>query len=65
MWGSTRVYSGPNFIPDIHKLNLLSFADDTTLYQSGDNYVTLVQNLNSEINSTFKWLCANDEVYDI
>ena len=25
------------------KLNLLSFADNTTLYQSGDNYVTLVQ----------------------
>ena len=41
------------------KLNLLSFADDTTLYQSGDNYYTLVQNLNNEVNNTFKWLCAN------
>ena len=48
-----------NDIGNSSKLNLLSIADDTTLYQSGDNYVTLVQNLNSEINSTFKWLCAN------
>ena len=48
-----------NDIGNSSKLNLLSFADDTTLYQSGDNYLTLVQNLNSEINSTFKWLCAN------
>ena len=50
------------YITDIgtsSKLNLLSFADDTTLYQSGGNYDTLVQNLNSEINNTFKWLCAN------
>ena len=48
-----------NDIGNSSKLNLLSFVDDTTLYQSGDNYLTLVQNLNSEINSTFKWLCAN------
>ena len=48
-----------NDIGNSSKLNLLSFADDTTLYQSGDNYLTLMQNLNSEINSTFKWLCAN------
>ena len=48
-----------NEIGNFSKLSLLSFADDTTLYQSGDNYVTLVQHLNSEINGTFKWICAN------
>ena len=46
-----------NDIGNSSKLNLLSFADGTTLYQSGDNYVTLVQNLNSEINSTFLAMC--------
>ena len=50
------------YINDLHKattLNLLSFADDTTVYCSGHNSNEIRNTVNNELNNIFKWLCAN------
>ena len=47
---------------DIHKScesSILSFADDTTLYISDHNFVSLFETANKEINKLYKWFCAN------
>ena len=39
--------------------NVLSFADDTTVYVSDTNLNQLYQNANIKINQLFEWFCAN------
>ena len=39
--------------------NILSFADDTTLYMSNSHLQTLYAQVNKEINNLFTWFCAN------
>ena len=40
-------------------LNLLSFADDTTVYQSGSDINNRTKNVNRELKQIYNWLCAN------
>jgi hypothetical protein len=50
------------YIKDIKqstKLQLLSFADDTTLYLSDPDSTNLMKEADAEINLLFDWLCAN------
>ena len=50
------------YVNDIHKscsTNILSFADDTTLYTSNSNIKQLFSDANKHINDLFKWFCAN------
>ena len=50
------------YVNDIHKScqsNILSFADDTTMYISNSNLTSLFQDANTEINYLYKWFCAN------
>jgi hypothetical protein len=39
--------------------NILSFADDTTLYMSNSNLNKLFSDVNIQINNLFQWFCAN------
>jgi len=39
--------------------NIVSFADDTTLYMSNSDVTELFFNANTQINNLFKWFCAN------
>jgi hypothetical protein len=39
--------------------NILSFADDTSLYLSDSNLDSLFANANVEVNKLFDWFCAN------
>jgi len=39
--------------------NILSFADDTSLYLSDNNLDSLFANANLEVNKLFNWFCAN------
>ena len=48
-----------NDLPESTTLNLLSFADDTTLYISGNNLRTLTENINKELKNVYIWLCEN------
>ena len=51
-----------NFVNDIGKscqCNILSFADDTTLYVSHSNINTLFSIANEQLNNLFAWFCAN------
>ena len=48
-----------NDIGNSNKLNLLSFADDTTVYLSGQNYTHLVRDISIELSNIYMWLCAN------
>jgi len=48
-----------NDLANATKENILSFADDTTLYLSDSNIETLYRRGNDEINKLFIWLCAN------
>ena len=41
------------------KLNLLSYADDTTVYLSGTDMVSVVNTINRELNNIYVWLCEN------
>ena len=41
------------------KLNILSFADDTTIYVSGPNLYELVPLVNKELHQIYEWLCVN------
>ena len=50
------------YVNDISKScrgNILSFADDTTLYMSNSNLNELFLEANSTINELFQWFCAN------
>jgi hypothetical protein len=39
--------------------DILSFADDTTLYMSNSNLNKLFSDVNIQINNLFQWFCAN------
>jgi len=41
------------------KLNLIHFADDTTAFLSLHDQFLLMQNVNEDLESVNKWLCAN------
>ena len=50
------------YINDIHNStseNILSFADDTTVFLSDSNPVTLFQRANLSLSKIFNWFCAN------
>ena len=50
------------YVNDIHQAcesSILSFADDTTLYISDHNLISLFGKVNEEINKLYKWFCAN------
>ena len=50
------------YVNDICKAcscEILSFADDTTMYLSDSNIDTLYKNANVEINKLYQWFCAN------
>lgn len=48
-----------NDIVNSSSLNLLSFADDTTVYYSGYDIEHLVIKVNQELKQLYNWLCAN------
>jgi hypothetical protein len=48
-----------NDIKQSTKLQLLSFADDTTVYLSDPDSTNLMKEADAEINLLFDWLCAN------
>ena len=49
-----------NDIGNSNKLNFLSFADDTTVYLSGQNYTHLIRDFKHWIKQyIYIWLCAN------
>ena len=39
---------------------IISFADDTTIYMSSDNYTSLYETANATLASLFDWFCANE-----
>ena len=41
------------------KLNVLSYADDTTVYTSGNNIKHIIENTNKELEELYIWLCEN------
>jgi len=41
------------------KGNILSFADDTTVFVSDSNIDSLYENANAQINCLFEWFCSN------
>ena len=50
------------YVNDIYnscKGNIVSFADDTTLYMSNSDVTQLFCDVNTQINNLFKWFCAN------
>jgi len=50
------------YINDMHaatELNVIHYADDTTVFKTGVNVPTLVDNLNVEMKKLDDWLCAN------
>ena len=50
------------YINDINfstKLNILTFADDTTAYSSHHNIKQLYKDTNEEMKQLYTWLCAN------
>ena len=48
-----------NDIGKSSKFDILSFADDTTLYLSNYNLNTLYINANKAINDLYEWFCPN------
>ena len=48
-----------NDIQNCTSLNLLSFADDTTVYSSHSNITQLFNNMNKELNELTDWFYAN------
>ena len=48
-----------NDISNSTSLNLLSFADDTTIYHSDCDIDNLTLTLNHELKNIYNWLCAN------
>ena len=50
-----------NDISNSTSLNLLSFGDDTTIYQSDYDIDNLTTSVNTELNKIYNWLCANKQ----
>jgi len=48
-----------NDIGNSYQCNILSFADDTTLYVSHSNINTLLFIANERLKNLFTWFCAN------
>lgn len=48
-----------NDLPNCTNLNILSFADDTTLYCSGHNVKNLFELVNRDLKNVQRWLHAN------
>lgn len=48
-----------NDISSSTKLNILSFADDTTAYHSGQNLTEMSNTINDELKNVYNWCCAN------
>ena len=48
-----------NDLPSVTRLNVLSYADDTTIYVSGDTIGNLFDLINNEIQKIYIWLCEN------
>ena len=48
-----------NDIGNLSKYNILSFADDTTLYMSHHYLYVLNTNADNAINDLYEWFCAN------
>ena len=59
----TSPYLFSLYINDMHrcsdKLSFIHFADDTTLYMSGDNLDTLCRDINVELRRVSNWLRSN------
>ena len=50
------------YVNDIHQscnANILSFADDTTVYLSNSNLENLYSEENEEIGKLYEWFCSN------
>ena len=50
------------YVNDIHRSrdsNILSFADDTTMFMSHNDISVLYRDANKHINDLYYWLCAN------
>ena len=66
-WSAPWIHTWTNLISNISindiinstSLNLLSFADDTTVYKSGPDVDILIYNINQELKHLYDWLCAN------
>ena len=41
-------------------INILSFADDTTIFGSSNSTQRLFEESNEKVNSLYKWFCANE-----
>ena len=41
------------------KLHFIHFADDTTMYMTGNDFVTLCHNVSIELNRVSEWLKCN------
>jgi len=41
------------------KLRFVHFADDTTVFSSGNNVNELTTNINTELSNVYAWLCSN------
>ena len=48
-----------NDISNSRNGNILSFADDTTVFMSDDDPIQLFSRANACINDLFDWFCAN------
>ena len=48
-----------DYIETSTSLNILSYADDTTVYQSGPNVDNLIINTNHGLKLSYDSLCAN------
>ena len=53
------IYIYINDIEGSTSLNILSYADDTTVYQSGPNVENLIINTKHELKLLYDWLCEN------
>ena len=43
----------------LHQTNILSFADDTSLYLADSNLAKLFKKANEEVNKLYDWFCSN------
>ena len=66
VWSATRLnfrtFTLFNYVNDICNScnsNILSFADDTTVYVSDSDIHKAYLNANEEINNVYTWFCAN------
>ena len=49
-----------NDLSYFNDMNVLSFADDTTVYTSSHSIETLFFDANSKMNMLYNWFCANE-----